>query len=400
MSDQTKSSFFVDATLEELSNVYFKGALYGAQGSGKTHTAVNLAMGIAKEIGAPGIAIFDTERSASFHKKRVKAAGLGFYLKTAKSLDLATAAIWEAERMGVPLVLDSCTHLYRELVEAYCKSKKIKAPTLRDWGFLKPMWYQFADAFVHSKAHIIACGRAGIVTEDTENDEGKVDGFKVVDTKMKAEAEFGYEANLELEMESVPLTTKLRKQLTKELPKEKHQLLSRVRANMCIVKKDRNPDPKTTMMGREFWFPIYNDFGDHMRCLNFKGKAVERSLEDSSEHLFAPEGGPNMAVWMRKKETILAKLKDEVLVLAGLDGTGKETKLERARALIEHFGTAAWPEIEDMRLEELLKGIDGMRKEFRLSPYDLKTSEELGAPLPEEFSKSNGTHPPQPEASF
>lgn len=378
-----RETFFVDATLNDLRNAYFKAGIYGEQGSGKTHTAVNLAIAIAKVLGKDAIAFYDTEVAATFHTERVKKAGLKFYLTPAKSLVGAIDFIYECERLGIPGVIDSVTHLWRELIASYCKQKGIKAPVMRDWGHLKPHWYEFSDAFVQSRTHLIACGRAGIVTEDTENDEGKVDGFKVIDTKMKAEGEFGYEASLELEMERVRLDPKKRKEIAKTLPKKKHVYLTRADANVCIVKKDRNPDLKTTMMGRQIYWPIFEDFDDHMKCLNFGGKYPERSPNDSSAKLFQSENGPNMEQWKRKKDAALSKLWDEVIVLAKLDGTGKDQKLARAQALVRAFGTAAEKEIEDMRLVELLRGIECLQREFKLPPFDMNGNGPSGAEIDE-----------------
>jgi hypothetical protein len=338
--------------------------MYGEQGSGKTHTAINLAIGICKDTKNTKIVFFDTERGAPFHLARVQGAGLQMHVEFSTSLAGIVDLIWELDKTGdCVLIIDSVTHIYRELISSYCKAKNIKAPVLRDWGFIKPIWYEFTDAFIHSRVHVIACGRAGMITENTYNDQGKIDGFEVVGTKMKAEAEFSYEAGLEIEMERVLLTEEIKRYITERKP-EKRVFLDNTICNKALVKKDRNPDIKNSLNGAIIYYPLYADFTPHITCLNLGKDYVPRTSDDSSVKLFSPEAGPNLAEYRRRRDILLGRLKENVLPLCDLVGTSKETVLKRTNVFMEVFGTAASAEIEDMQLDKLDKGIQQIMNKY------------------------------------
>jgi hypothetical protein len=118
----------------------------------------------------------------------------------------------EAKDVASVIIVDSITHVWRDLQESYLarinddrkRYKKYPLASLefQHWGPIKRMWGEFTDLFLSSRAHMIVCGRAGNVYEYQEKDDGS--GKKeliTIGTKMATEKELGYEPSLLIEMQ-------------------------------------------------------------------------------------------------------------------------------------------------------------------------------------------------------
>src|SRR5688572_11638418 len=113
--------------LKEVTNEQARAKVgaFGHQGSGKTTTLALLAIGISKTYhdGAP-IAMMDTEAGADFLKPLFDAEGIKLYVHKSGAFADMTKVLREAEGMGCcAFIMDSVTHTWRELVEAYCSAK-------------------------------------------------------------------------------------------------------------------------------------------------------------------------------------------------------------------------------------------------------------------------------------
>jgi len=113
------------------------------------------------------------------------------------------------------LIVDSATHVAREVCQAYLaqvnearvsqgKSKRTDLE-FQDWNVIKPKWAEWTDFYLNSALHIIICGRAGFqwAFERVETDTGALKKQlrkKGVKMKVPTDSEFGFEPSLLVEM--------------------------------------------------------------------------------------------------------------------------------------------------------------------------------------------------------
>ena len=141
---------------------YLKLGLQGFEGSGKTHLACDFAKELTKLVKGKKVAFFDTEKGSDFHIKRFQDVGLELHVVKSKSFADLLTVIEEAESNGFSfLIIDSITHVWREICTAYKTKKKKDRLSMPDWMVLKDEWSRFTHAYVNSAIHIAMCGRAG-----------------------------------------------------------------------------------------------------------------------------------------------------------------------------------------------------------------------------------------------
>lgn len=316
-------------------SAYLKLGMLGFEGSGKTYTAVDFAIGLTKLTKGTKVAFFDTEKGSDFHIERFKKAGIELFVHKSKSFVDLCQIIREAEAGGYSfLVIDSITHVWRELVASYLRRRGRKYISLPDWGILKGEWAQYTDLYVNSKLHIAMLGRAGYEYDVNEDENGKKESVKS-GTKMKVETETGFEPDLLLEMYTVPRA---------EIEGDKK---AKGFVNRCLVRKDRTD----TLNGRMIDMPKFKDFQPVVKFLNLGGEHVGTDGTRNSEDLFED---PDRSWDERQKlrEIELEELK-ATLIKSGLDGTSADTKLKRTQALENFFGTSSATALERMKLDEL-----------------------------------------------
>jgi hypothetical protein len=326
---------------------YLKLGMLGFEGSGKTFTAVDFALGITKQLGGKKVAFFDTEKGSDFHIDRFKKAGIGLDVLKSKSFADLCTTIREAEKEGYSfLIIDSITHVWRELCASYLKKKNRPNLTMKDWGTLKAEWAQYTDLYVNSKLHVAMLGRAGHEYDMDEDEDGKKEVIKA-GTKMKVETETGFEPDLLLEM------------FTERVPVKGNKKISTL-VNKCLVRKDRTD----TLNGRVIERPKFSDFAPIIKFLNLGGEHVGTDASRTSEHMF---GSPDRS-WAerQKRQEIALERLAEALTLGGLTGTAQETQKKRIQFLIDVFGTSSKTELESMELEKLEAGLAAAREKLSL----------------------------------
>jgi hypothetical protein len=246
---------------------YAKIGIFGFPGSGKTHTAMLLAQGIAKKTGSKNIGFFDTETGSDWWVNRMS-KGLDLYVSKSVSFSDLLQILKEAPGDSVDiLVIDSITHVWRSLVEAYQAKFNKNDLTMMDWNRIKQQWANYTRAFLNSPIHIIVCGRGGYTYDFERNQHGKLEPKKT-GTKMKAEVEFEFEPSLVIEMRA---------------EQENGTLV-----NYGHVKKDRSDK----INGADFKMPGFQNFEPHLECLNIGGnhKGVEENA-GKDEKKFKDEKG-------------------------------------------------------------------------------------------------------------
>ena len=337
----------------ETTSAFLKMGFMGFAGSGKTYTASSTAVGLIchmRELSLPAankpLFFLDTEKGSDWVARKIKEAGVELYTAKTRAFADLVAAVDEAERNASILLVDSITHFWVELCQAYCtkKARDLRLASYRlqfqDWAFLKAEWRKFTDRFVNSSLHIILCGRAGYEYDYFEDDNKKKQ-LEKTDIKMKAEGEMGYEPDLLVLMER---DTDVH---TKEV------------SHVATVMKDRS----TELDGKKFVNPGFADFLAHVRLLNLGGRQLGIDTSRTSEHLIATDKKD----WNPVQRRIVVDEIQTLLVLhvPGLAAADKKRKAELIR---KHFN-ASWTEIEEvMPLFDLRAGYDSLHRELEGVP--------------------------------
>lgn len=307
---------------------YAKVGIMGFAGAGKSFTAMKVSSGLAKARGLKSVAYFDTEKGSDFLIPKYKEEGIDLLVHRGRAFADLLSIIKECEQEKIStLVIDSISHVWRDLCDSYAEKAKRKRLHMGDWGILKGQWKLYTDAFLNSKLDIIMLGRAGYEYDMVENEETGKDEMRKTGTKMKVEGETGFEPDLLLEMERL---------------EEKDRIINR-----CWVVKDRSD----TMNGKFVDYPSYNSFKTFWASLNMGGAHEGVNTTRNSKELF---DDPDYSYEEHKKKREIA-LEDlqTVLIKLGLDGTSNDAKKGRVEILEKYFGTAARTAIESMHFMTL-----------------------------------------------
>lgn len=337
---------------------YLKVGMLGFEGSGKTYLASLFALGMAQKTKTMKVAWFDTEKGSDFHIAKFKAAGIQLDVVKSRSFKDLLDTIKEAEKAGYAfLIVDSITHVWRDLVDSWLRKKGRSFLTMKDWGVLKSEWAQYTDLYVNSKLSIAMLGRAGHEYDQDEDEDGNTE-IKKAGTKMKVETETGFEPDLLIELFKSPKVTEQTVKGKKKVKKERGFV------NKAIVVKDRTD----TMNGRELTMPKFSDFKTVIDFLNLGGEHHGVDVTRTSEDIFKDDDRS----WAHKNKmrTIYLEQLQEALTLAKLDGTSKETKESRVVTLIKYFGTSSKTALEEMEPSEIKARLDKMKGDLHLMPVD------------------------------
>lgn len=362
----------------EMTQACLKCNIYGWAGAGKTYAAAQIAIGLAvlAQSKKP-IAFFDSETGSDFWTERIEqlTGTRPVVAKTRAFADLIEGLGEAAESCDIAIV-DSATHFWRELIDAYKKSL-IKAKKMspdgrlafQHWDHLKGEWRKFTDLFVNNRLHMIVCGRAGNEWDYFKNEEGSME-LRKTGTKMAAEKEFGYEPSLVLENERIS------KMQWEENPHAKGVVYT------VTVLKDRWPE--SPIVGKQFMFdpekdnganPVFEVLLPHIERLNLGGEQLGVDTTRTSDGLFVDGRGD----YERKKrdKAIVLEAMAEFIPYAIPGSTAAEKK--RKKELIQiGFGTMSWKSVEERCLEELRAGfraivneINTDREKEKLEPLDM-----------------------------
>lgn len=329
---------------------YLKAGFLGFASSGKTFTAVDMAIGVRKffELKGP-IAMFDTESGSKYINQLVKkGTGLDLVGKRARSFDMlmTTAKDCIKENVSV-LIVDSITHVWRELCDAHLLSanetlkKRGRNPKFnlefQDWGPIKRKWETWTDFYLNSPLHIIICGRAGHEYAQEENEQtGKKDLVKV-GVKMKAESEFGFEPSLVVEMERVVAL------------KDKD-----VFDRQATIIKDRFD----VIDGKSCVNPSVKFFMPHIERLK-PGSHTEIDITSKSKTELDDLGRDDYDRRRKDREIVLEQLEAEMV--KRWPGQSAEQKKMKVLCLEKIFGETSWAKVAMMPLDELRLGVTMLR---------------------------------------
>lgn len=339
---------------------YMKAGIFGFAGSGKTRTSMEIAIGLARLSDKKQIAFFDTEKGSDFMTKLAEENGIELLVHKGRSFQDLINIIKEVQTAGIQvLIIDSISHVWRDLCDSYAKTKNKKSLTMYDWGILKGQWKLYTDLYINSPIHILMLGRAGNEYDQHVNDDtGKQEMIKS-GTKMKVEGETGFEPDILIEMERV---------------ETKEGIINR-----AWVVKDRSD----TMNGKSYDKPNFKTFKPFLDYLNIGGTHEGVDVKRDSVTMF---DRPDWSYEDRKKRKEIAiEAIAEALTLSGLDGRSAEVGKTRTEKLILHFGSSGKTAIENMSVEDLEKGVENLKIDLGLKkpepvvelPPKLETSEEI-----------------------
>lgn len=330
---------------------YAKVGILGFAGAGKTYTATSISTGLVQLMRGAGLdaaqkpAFFlDTETGSDWVDPVFQKEGIELHAAKTRAFSDLIIAVKEAEHGASILIVDSVTHFWRELCDAYLKRKNRSRIEFQDWAVLKKEWGRFTDLFINSNLHIVMCGRAGFEYDYFEDSEGKKQ-LEKTGIKMKAETETGYEASLLLLM-------------------ERHMEMETRRVyRVAQVLKDRS----AKIDGKEFRNPTFQDFSPHFATLNLGGKQLGVDTTRDSGELFDGNGDTKWRRDAREKDIAL----DEIGELLGKYYPGQTADAKKTKGdLLERFAaTRSWERVKAMKPEEVTDIRNRLWLELEGVPY-------------------------------
>lgn len=328
---------------------YLKAGFLGFPKSGKTFTATQLAIGVRNHFKLSGpIAMYDTEGGSEYVAPMVKkATGIDMMGIKSRSFDDLVTVARECESDASVLLVDSITHVWRELSAAYMKrlnerlaaqGRRTKARMdIQDIMAVKDVWQVWPDLYLNSKLHIIICGRAGFEWDMEKNEETGKSQLVKTGVKMKVESEFGFEPSLLVEMERV------------QIPGDTTRI-----AHRATVIGDRFH----VIDARTFDNPTFDDFLPHVALLS-QGAHSPIDTSVKSDVNVDEDGNPE---WVReKKDRAIYCEEIQADLLARFPSQSAQDKYAKA-ALIKHiFKTGSWTKVESLNSHELKIGLGNLR---------------------------------------
>jgi len=335
----------------ENTSAFLKCGILGFSGTGKTYLATEMAVGLHKHLKSKKpVAFLDTENGSDYSIPRFDQAKIQLITAKTRAFSDLLKIVQEAEQKCSILIIDSISHFWTELQQAYMTKKKINRMLFQHWLPVKTEWRRFTDVYLNSKLHIILCGRAGWEYDLTEDEEGKKELVKT-GTKMRVETELGYEPSLLLEIERM----KIRPANTKS--EIEMELMYRT-----YVLKDR----ADKINGKYFDNAVFENFLPHINFLNIGGKHLAVDTTRTSEALFDSNGSG----WERqkKKEIALEEIKNELL--KRWDNRSRPDQLCKVECLKQVFLTGSWKAVEGLPVEHLEKGLKMIKQ---IAVQDIET---------------------------
>lgn len=351
---------------------HLKAGFLGFQGSGKTFTATELAIGTKKHFKLPGpIGFLDTEASAQYIAPKVlKATGQKPIGGQSRSLSDAVDFMRICIKDGISVaIIDSVTHLWREVCKSYVTQRndartRLNKPTdnrieFQEWGTIKDKWATFSDLFLNGPLHVIICGRAGYEYDyqERDDDSGKKDLIKT-GIRMKTEGEFGFEPSLVVQMERID---------TGDRGKPTGQYVRR-----ATVIKDRFG----VIDGMECDNPTFDFFAPYVRLLT-PGAHVAVDTERQTD-MGVDESGT--AEWQReKRHRVIAFENFSGILTKEWPGQGAQEKLARQEVVFKVLGTRSISEVESTNSGKLKEAILALPVAIEAYKAEARAKEEAEA---------------------
>lgn len=327
----------------KVKNAFAKVGIYGGAGSGKTRTAVEIAIGLHHHIKSKKpIAVFDTEPGFSWVLPIFEKEGIEVLIcDSSRSLEDLMQFVNEAKDLCDIVIVDSITHIWKDAQESYLnrvndnrrsmKKRPLLALEFQMWQPIKAHWARFTNLFMSSDLHFIICGRAGTIYEFQDRDDGS--GKKdLISTgiKMATEKELGYEPSLLIEMTADRLEGKI--------------------VNNALIQKDR----ADKLNGDVIPYPNFDKLFPHFNMLNLGGESYGSMDERNSQGLYA---GYDEQGWDKeKKEREIQAEEIQGILVKYYPGQTADHKKAKSDLLEQFFKTRSWAKVEQTNSKTLKSG--------------------------------------------
>lgn len=345
---------------------FCKMGFMGEAGSGKTHTATLVAIGLIQYLKVTGINgadkpafMLDTENGSSWIKPMFDEAGIELMVAKTRAFKDLVPAVREAEANASVLFVDSVTHFWEELQASFMADRKRTRLEFQDWAVLKKLWRGFSDAFVTSNLHCILCGRLGWEYEQVEDDRGKKQ-IERSGAKMQAEKSLGYEPNILVWMErNLDLHTK-------------------AVARTATILKDRS----RRLDGKQFADPTFLTFLPHVEFMALGGTHEAVDTERNSAAIIPDDDAPMSDLKSIRRGIVLDEI--EAVLVKHYPSASAADKKAKAELVLKHFKTSSWTEISKlMPLFDLQCYYDALYRELegKASRYGVEDAPASDGPI-------------------
>lgn len=342
------------------SSAFLKAGFMGLAGSGKTHTAASVAVGLIQYLRDRGIEyadkpvfFLDTETGSDYVKPMFDRAGVPLMQAKTRAFADLVPAVLEAERNGSMLLIDSITHFWTEFTESYARKRnRRRGLEFQDWSYLKMEWRRFTDIYVNSSLHIIMCGRMGYEYDFFQNEENGKKELEKTGVKMKAETETGYEPSILVLME-------------RQMEFESKRQIRRA----YILKERFN-----VIDGAEFVNPTFANFLPHIELLNLGGAHCGIDSSRTSDGIIPSAESSKDWKYREEQRAIFLEKVQALFTEHGVSGRSDAGKARVIELLKKHFHTTSWREVESFSLQQIKDGFDSLHLELNGAPYFTKES--------------------------
>lgn len=363
-------------------NAYLKAAFRGNSGSGKTWAAAAITIGLHPLIGSTKpIAFWDTENALSYVLPHFKANGIE--VLELKSRRFADARSFFDEIKGEVdiAIIDSITHIWKDLVRSYMEANHKKKLAVWDWGRIKPQYEaDVLENIIQCELHLLLCGRLQDIFGYIEVDDEKV--LATTGSKMNAEKSTEYEPSLTVEMERFTYTDDELKELGRMAKDNKggYAKINKVaRYRMTIIKDRANvlagmyefePMPGGIIKPDNEIFLAVKPFCD---ALNIGGEHKGLDMSGSKEIFGKVE--TDYYEKKQQRKILVEKIEAELSIRYKRSDTDKKKKVQELK---DWFGTASWAEISERLPIEQLEYAYGLILEANTKAEKPKRTEKVG----------------------
>ena len=321
---------------------YLKASFFGFEGSGKTYTAANLALGLASEFcDCRPVAFFDTENAARHVRPLFVQNDIECLRMRGRTIDELRETIDDALDADCSvLIADSITHVWEDTIGRGSSDRH----DFQEWKKLKlDVWAPLVDDLVQSDLHVIVNGRAGIDWEMVEvqrNGQPKTE-YRKAGTKMKVEGQFGHEPSLLVEM------TKVSAPIERFPTGEAHRAHV-IKDRSLIVNRETGLAEKV-LEGKSALDPDYSFFRPALIALDLLPAGIAEERREALRDIKA------------------------AFVADGLTDAVSRTEAGRDRLkrnLSMSFGAARWADLERMLPDRLREGLERLRIALSATPKE------------------------------
>lgn len=350
---------------------FLKAGFLGFAGSGKTYTAMLLAIGTRKRLGLSGpIALFDTEAGGQYVAPLVKReTGLELIGFQSRSFADAVDFLRETTNLGAAVtIVDSVSHIWKELAESFLEQRnKARAehnrpPSNRlefqDWAVIKNRWAQFANRYVNAPQHIVICGRAGYEWDFETREDGGKDLVKT-GIKMKTEGEFGFEPSLLVQMDRIQIDAAqaLAEREVNRAAGRKIEGGIKIKSAVYVRRATIIKDRFGVIDGIEAENPTFEFFAPYVEML-VPGAHAAVDLTHKTDMGVDDEG--NLREWRTKHNRAVASENFWAALLAVWPGASAQEKLARQETVWKLLHTRSQTEVDGLPADKLIAATQAM----------------------------------------